>query len=680
VSDYLNALAASGLPSVTGRTFANPVLYADGEQRTNPDPFVLRFRGRYYCYSTGEQQMHVSSSRDLVTWEYLGAALLVAGRSHYWAPCVVYADGTFYMYFSNRPTDSIDPHDEVLQLAVSSSPEGPFEVVHRFFDTFSIDPHVVRDSMGYVLFYSTNDVTGLDDEFTGTTIVADRLLAFDRLEGRPRRVVTPSIDQEIFERNRFGDGRDWYTVEGASYFTHHDNAFMTYSGNAYVRQDYFIGYARATRAPDILQLDWQKYPSDVEYSPLVRRSADVEGTGHNSTVRAPNLVDEWMVYHGRDARQPLLPDIEQRVMRIDPLFFSGDRVVTAAPSAGVQDAPFLPTVTDGFGGQAVGPSWQCISGKVEARDGILVTPAAHRTLAVHEHDVENYVAEVFLCAEPTDAGARAGMVVHYRDPGNHTEVYLDRATGSIAAVQSHNGIEHEVARAPIGAIDFTAWHRLELRRTFTDVDVLLDDLAVLRFAVPEGAGMVGLAAFRTAANFSAYSLTEHTSLYGDSLVHLPRMLAAQPAARLTGQGIGGIGRRTVTLVGEAGRTGVVTTYGLDLPTSEAVVEVHPSYIDAENHVRVRVDPHTYLIEQVRGGRITHSIKEEKEDRAGVSLRALFLNDTALVQIDDRAHHFTHPDESRFGQRIALASAHLRSFEQTTVLPQTTATRLAKDQA
>ena len=41
------------------------------------------------------------------------------------------------------------------------------------------------------------------------------------------------MDEEIFARNRFGDGRDWHTVEGATYFAYRDRAFITYSANAY---------------------------------------------------------------------------------------------------------------------------------------------------------------------------------------------------------------------------------------------------------------------------------------------------------------------------------------------------------------------------------------------------------------------------------------------------------------
>src|SRR5699024_3975584 len=132
----------------------------DGVERTNPDPFVIRHRGRYWCYSTDDAGVNVSTSPDLVTWSSAGMALQIPGQRQFWAPCVIYAEGRFWMYVSFRSVDSDDEHDQLLHVAVAGSPAGPFHVQRRLFDTFSIDPHVVRDPRTgrYVMFYSTNDV------------------------------------------------------------------------------------------------------------------------------------------------------------------------------------------------------------------------------------------------------------------------------------------------------------------------------------------------------------------------------------------------------------------------------------------------------------------------------------------------------------------------------------------
>lgn len=55
--------------------FCNPVPFSDGARHTNPDPFILRWCGRYYCYATDEWGVKVSTSMDLVHWEDRGYAL-----------------------------------------------------------------------------------------------------------------------------------------------------------------------------------------------------------------------------------------------------------------------------------------------------------------------------------------------------------------------------------------------------------------------------------------------------------------------------------------------------------------------------------------------------------------------------------------------------------------------------
>ena len=49
--------------------FCNPVKFKDGKRHTNPDPFVLRWCGKYYCYSTDAKGVNLSISSDLVNWE-----------------------------------------------------------------------------------------------------------------------------------------------------------------------------------------------------------------------------------------------------------------------------------------------------------------------------------------------------------------------------------------------------------------------------------------------------------------------------------------------------------------------------------------------------------------------------------------------------------------------------------
>ena len=600
---------------VTAERYRNPLGYSDGIARTDPDPFVLRYRGLYYCYSTGETQVNVSVSSDLVSWTRVGAALQVPGRTHYWAPCTIYVDGVFYLYVSSRPAGSTDPHDEVLQLATSHHPTGPFTLVTQFFDTFSIDPHVVPDGEGgYVMFYSTNDVTGLDDEYVGTSIVADRLLDFDRLEGRPRVIVRPSLEQEVFEHDRFGDGRDWYTIEGATYLTRGDRAYLTYSGNAYERPDYFIGQAGAVLDGAPHDLVWRKHPNDHEYAPLMRRNGDVEGTGHNSVVRAPNLVDDWIVYHGRDAADPLDPQVEQRTMRIDPLLHTTRCLITTGPGSTELDAPARPQVSDDFSGAELDARWDVREGRVHLADDRVCTTAAERTRLETSAAASAYVAEVWMRVEISDRGARAGVVVAANGDDDVVEVLADAATSQLIARRWLRGVGTVIARTELRRARLDRWQQLQVRRMFDRVEVRVGDSTTLAFPVPEIAARFGLVSERTATEFSAFSFTGHMDLWGQDLDHAGHVFSVQPRRDPGATGLVAPPGRSVVLEGDSDSSSAMV-HEFALPTPGSRVLFAPWGAEA---VRLLVEADAYTLLRPGDASQRYPMDPPFTDAAGVA--------------------------------------------------------------
>ena len=114
-------------------TYQNPLPFTDGKEHTNPDPYVLRWCGNYYCYATDREGVKVSVSRDLIHWEDRGYALSDPAYHDYWAPSVLYRNGTFYLYYSSVSEGVDDCHFEHLKLAVSREPLGPFQYQKTFF-------------------------------------------------------------------------------------------------------------------------------------------------------------------------------------------------------------------------------------------------------------------------------------------------------------------------------------------------------------------------------------------------------------------------------------------------------------------------------------------------------------------------------------------------------------------
>lgn len=286
------------------------------------DPYILKTKGKYYLYATGVQGVETyCSDRLLSGWNYIGKSLTEAGMKEFWAPCVIERDGVYYMYYSSFPQEEEDVHHEAVKVAVSTSPEGPFVYKKTVIPAFSIDPHVVKSGKDYYIFYSVNDT---EAERAGTYIAVDKLTDMFTAEGNPVAVVVPTIDEEIFMRDRFRKGQNWHTVEGAFYFRKGNDHYVTYSGNCYQNEKYFLGYAYAHGDEDDLRkLHFEKQPDSRTYAPLISRNETEEGTGHNSVVEEDGKY--YIVYHARDlSADKSLPD--SRTARICPLTVDGKRL------------------------------------------------------------------------------------------------------------------------------------------------------------------------------------------------------------------------------------------------------------------------------------------------------------------------------------------------------------------
>ena len=89
------------MASLLDDQYLNPVY-----TRSFPDPFILKYRGEYFGYSTGIASdgnvFQMICSTDLVEWHELGGAMLrlETDELFYWAPEVTYYNGKFYLYYS----------------------------------------------------------------------------------------------------------------------------------------------------------------------------------------------------------------------------------------------------------------------------------------------------------------------------------------------------------------------------------------------------------------------------------------------------------------------------------------------------------------------------------------------------------------------------------------------------
>ncbi len=495
-----------------------PIINAGGVEderiKVNGDPFVMKYNGEYYCYSSGSDGVNLLHSLDLVHFEHRGLCMQEEGAHEYWAPCVIYDNGKFYMYYSTNPLGEYDDHAHCLKLAVADSPCGPFTYVKQFFDNFSIDPHVIKDGRGeFYMFYSVNNYSGTDRNLAGTVIVADKMPDLEHLEGKPFPVIMPSIKEEVFAVNRFGDGRDWHTIEGAFYLEKGDNAYVMYSANCFVNPTYFVGYAVADREGRIADYRFRKYPDDYTYEPFIHQNDKVGGTGHNSVVKAPNNVDDWIVYHGHEQLPGEEDLVRFRAMRIDPIFWGKEKMYTTAPSSGLQDAPAEPVYRnlyrDGMDREITG------EGEWEVKDGCLCQNSSSGITNMYLADISlrNYLYEINVKWSRHHYGGRYGMYAAYVDPANNVQVILNEGERCLEMFAVINGVFSEAKKTAVDSrFSFQVFHKLTVRRTDSCFQVYLDDVEMCTAQYEIAAGSAGVINYYTAAMYDSLELTEYLEL------------------------------------------------------------------------------------------------------------------------------------------------------------------------
>ena len=289
------------------------------------DPFILEYNNEFYIFASAqgdEPGVSCYKSNSLTgDYEWLGCVFHMEGHKEYWAPSVIQIDDTFYMYVSTMKKDEDDCHKQTMRVASAKHPAGPYTYLNDLIAPFSIDSHPVLNESGLYMFYSINDY---ESDKAGTKIVLDKMVSPTEIAGNPIDVVLPSIEEEIFMKNRFKEGQDWYTIEGACYFREGAYHYLLYSANCYQNEYYFVGYAVCkSNETDLLKLKFKKYPNEFTYSPLLAKNEFESGTGHNTVIKHNG---EWfIVYHGRDLEGNDVP-YDNRNMRVAKLIVDGEKL------------------------------------------------------------------------------------------------------------------------------------------------------------------------------------------------------------------------------------------------------------------------------------------------------------------------------------------------------------------
>lgn len=242
------------------------------------DPQILLYEGKYYCYATNcdhfSTGFSVWVSDDMKNWSEeipCFSAIEAWGKSHFWAPEVVYHNGKFVMHYTamSRELESLR-----MGVAVSDSPTGPFKdaLGKPIFDLgyATIDGSVLVCDEGNFFYYSRDCSENVVDGIRTSQLYCVRLNnELTEAIGEHVLVSTPS---EPFEKKSIDMNILWN--EGPCVVKIGDKYVMNYSANCYATNDYAI----CVSVSDSPMGPFKKSANN----PVLSCREDLFGSGHNA--------------------------------------------------------------------------------------------------------------------------------------------------------------------------------------------------------------------------------------------------------------------------------------------------------------------------------------------------------------------------------------------------------------
>ena len=317
---------------VLSPAYTNPVYAGDF-----PDPFVLRVENIYYAYATnsGDVNIQLMRSTDLVNWEYLGDALEKLpdwSDGEVWAPSVLRRGDKYVLYYTLNYRET---GLQCVSVAVSDKPEGPFKDSSSapflcqtdLGGSIDASPFVDSDGKAYLLWKNNGN------DYSVRVSIWVQLLQEDGLS-LTGEVVELIYKDQIWENP---------LIEGPSMVKAGDKYYLFYSANQYESPAYAIGYAVCDTVSGPCVKPQNK--------PFFSSAGEAAGPGGQEFFTDPqgNL---WMAYHAWTNPKVGYPD-GARSLRIDRVAFVNNIPVLSTLAfdpayAGEFPDPFVLLVDDTY--------------------------------------------------------------------------------------------------------------------------------------------------------------------------------------------------------------------------------------------------------------------------------------------------------------------------------------------
>lgn len=303
----MTAMMLSSCPAeyAAAASYQNPIPVVNNENQAMDaaDPFVLRFNGKYYLYTTGREEIRVYESENLVHWTYRGFCTQGGEVYNAFAPEVIYWRGAFYMITS--------PKGNGHYILRSDSPLGPFEKVTGNFG------HAIDGS-----FFVT------DDGRLWMLCLQNNAIAQTEIDPDTMLPTGP----------KFNTGATLYHwTEGPGLIRRGEWYYLTLTGNHFLSTGYRVAWA--SRKGEPLGAYTQRDDCTMLINSAVGDS--FTGLGHSSNFYGPDLESMYTSYH---CHAVSATGGFERHYNLDRLLTNGGALYSTGPTHTPMPVPAMPDV------------------------------------------------------------------------------------------------------------------------------------------------------------------------------------------------------------------------------------------------------------------------------------------------------------------------------------------------
>lgn len=306
------------------------------------DPSVIKADdGWFYAYGTQDNWgdgnpahlVAVVRSKNLKDWTFVKDAFLTKPawkeKGGIWAPDVAKVNGKYHLYYAYSTWGDPNPG---IGLAIADAPAGPFTDHGKLLLSTevkvpnSIDPFFIEDKGKKYLFWGSFSDAPTQETY-GVEMAADG----KSIPDLTKKIKIAAGDFEAVMIHKRG---------GYYYFFGSKESCCEGAASKYhVR----VGRSKTLFGPYIDQ-DGKDLRERGAGTVLIKRTKNIAGPGHNSSLITDSKGQDWMLYHAIDVKNPhVSTGANRRFLMLDPVHWKNGwpEILNAEPSMDEREAPFF---------------------------------------------------------------------------------------------------------------------------------------------------------------------------------------------------------------------------------------------------------------------------------------------------------------------------------------------------